>query len=273
MSIERARFAEVNGIRLSYGVCGTGEPLLLIPGLGADSSSWAVNIAAYSQTFTCIALDNRGSGQSDKPPGPYTTREMAADAAALLQYLGIESAHVAGLSMGGAIAQMLALNSPQTVRSLILSSSWARCDFYTKAVFRNYQRLRLSSSPEDFVRLVQLWIFAPPYFERHPEELRLARKEASYESLPADAFTAQCSASIEHDTLDDLSRIDAPTLITSGDEDIFIRPHFAQELNRRIKNSRWVRFPRCGHGHHLEASDRYNEKTLEFLLEQKDDRS
>ena len=119
--------ASVNGIRLYYEEHGTadGDPLLLIPGTGSHSGSWAVLLPALAR-FRVIALDNRGAGRSDVPPGPYTTRLMADDAAALLAHLGIARTHVIGRSMGGMIAQEPALAYPERVARLVLFATWAR---------------------------------------------------------------------------------------------------------------------------------------------------
>ena len=136
-----------NGININYEVRGQGEPLILIMGLGADGSVWDLHAQAYEQHFRCILMDNRGAGFSDKPEGPYTTEMMADDTAGLLDALGIETARVAGISMGGAIAQNLALRYPQKVRSMVLVSTWARCDAYAKIVFEHFKKMRAGIRP------------------------------------------------------------------------------------------------------------------------------
>src|SRR5215211_5170886 len=102
--------AAVNGLNLYYEETGSGPPLMLIAGLSGNTLGWAMLLPALAERFRVIAFDNRGAGRSSAPPGPYTTREMADDAAALLDHLGIEQAHVFGFSLGGLIAQELALN-------------------------------------------------------------------------------------------------------------------------------------------------------------------
>lgn len=106
-------FIKANGVRIYYEEFGTGEPLILIMGLGADGSKWDENIKVYQQRFRCIRIDNRGSGQSDKPKKQaYTTKEMALDTLGVMNKLDLQSAHVSGISMGGAIAQELAIKVP-----------------------------------------------------------------------------------------------------------------------------------------------------------------
>jgi len=160
-----------DGIQIHYEERGSGPPLILLMGLGAPGSLWADHAAAYEQHFRCYLIDNRGAGESDQPPGPYTTRMMAEDTAQVMLSLGIEQARVAGLSMGSAIAQELALAHPNLVRSLVLISSWARCDPYTQAVFDHFKKMRALAAPADFVQLLQLWIASPPYYAENLAKL------------------------------------------------------------------------------------------------------
>src|SRR3712207_194537 len=118
--------ARINGIDLYYEETGSGPPLLLIAGLGGNTLGWVMLLPALAQHFRVIAFDNRGAGRSSAPPGPYTTRQMADDAAALLAHLGIERAHVLGLSLGGMIAQELALAHAERVDRLVLYATYAR---------------------------------------------------------------------------------------------------------------------------------------------------
>src|SRR6185436_682911 len=129
-----------NGIRIHYEERGSGDPLILIMGLGAPGSRWEDHAAAYERHCRCILGDNRGAGASERPPGPYTTRKMADDTAGLMTALGIENGNIAGISMGSAIAQELALAYPKKVRSLVLVSSWSRCDRYTQNVFEQFKK-------------------------------------------------------------------------------------------------------------------------------------
>ena len=114
-------YAETNGQKLYYEIHGEGEPLLLIMGLGSDSTGWLLQLADFAEHFKVITFDNRDVGRSSEAAGPYTLAEMAADTAGLMDALAIERAHVLGGSMGGAIAQELVLNYPEKMNKLILS--------------------------------------------------------------------------------------------------------------------------------------------------------
>lgn len=258
---------ETNGTRIAYDFRGEGEPLLLIMGLGADSSRWEDHVQEYEKHFLCILMDNRGVGQSDKPAGPYTTDMMAADAAGLLQALRLQKVHVVGISMGGAIAQKLALRCPDRVRSLVLSCTWPKCDTYTATVFEHFKRVRASVSAAEFVQLSQLWGFASSYFEKHEPELLEVQREAVADPMPQPqhAFSAQCDACITHDSLAHLDRIQVPTLITVGDSDILTPVHFSKTIAERVPNSEMLLFPGCGHAHRTEDLKRFNQVTLDFL--------
>ncbi len=255
-----------NGIRIHYQVRGEGEPLILLMGLGAPGSRWEDHVAAYEKHFRCILMDNRGAGETDKPSGPYSTSMMADDTATLLHALGIEKARVAGISMGSGIAQELALRHPERVRSLVLVSSWSRCDRYTRTVFEHMARMRAVASPAEFTQLIQLWIFTARHFASHYDELRQAQLDAEADYMPLGAFKAQCVACAEHDTYARLSGIAAPTLLTVGDADIFTPLRLSREMHERLPSSELLVFAGCGHAHHWEDLAGFNERTTRFLL-------
>jgi len=254
-------------VKLHYETAGDGEPLVLIMGLGADSSLWELHANAYSRHFCCIMPDNRGAGNSPKPDGPYSTEMMAEDTLAMMDELEIDSARVAGISMGSAIAQCMALLAPDRVRSMVLISSWARCDQYMKDVFEHFTRIRPLVSPEDFMQLLQLWIFAPDHFSANYADLLVGRKDAKDNPMADHAFEAQCAACSHHDTLDRLGEIQAPCLLTVGDKDIFTPLRCSREMDERLANSELAVFPRLGHCHHWEDLKTFNETTTKFLLD------
>ena len=255
-----------NGIRLAYQVRGRGDPLVLIMGLGADGSVWEQHVLEYERHFQCYLVDNRGSGSSDKPPGPYTTAMMADDYAGLITGLGLEQVRVAGISMGGAIAQQLALRHPKLVRSMVLACTWARCDAYAAWVFDHFAAIRPQVPPGEFMRLLQLWIWSPAYVESHLADLRDAQVEAATGTpMPAHAFTAQCQACTAHDTTSQLSAIRTPTIITVGDRDIFTPMSHSLQLHAGISTARLEVFPGTGHAHHWEALAAFNAATIRWL--------
>ena len=133
---------------LAYDVIGTGEPLLMINGIGAARESWSRQIGDLSARFRCITFDNRGVGESIVPAGPYTAREMADDAARVLSAAGVGRARVLGVSMGGAVAQELAINHPHLVERLVIACSFAACDRYLERCFVIMKEMALSEGPK-----------------------------------------------------------------------------------------------------------------------------
>ena len=254
----------VGDIRLGYTVHGQGEPLLLLMGLGAPGAAWKDHLAAYTQRFRCIVIDNRGAGMSDRPEGPYTTAMMADDAAGLLDALGVQSAMVAGISMGAAIAQELALRHPRKVRRLVLVSSWSRCDGYLTELFVSFMQARRSHVESDFNRLLQLWIWSPNHVNMQLDTL-IASRVPDPARMAEAAFTAQCQACISHDTLDRLADIRQPCLLTVGEADIFTPTRLSEAMINLLPHARLERFPGLGHCHHWEDLDRFNRITSAFF--------
>ena len=257
---------ETNGIQMAYQERGQGEPLILIMGLGAPGSVWEEHVKEYEKYFHCYLLDNRGAGESDKPEGPYSTRMMAEDVAGLMDALSIRSARVAGISMGSAIAQELALGHPDKVQSMVLVSSWGRCDMYVRTVFDHFHRVRASVSPSVFMELLQLWIFTAPHYEENMAALLEAQVAAAKDpAMPQHALEAQCAACTGHDALERLGQITVPALLTVGDADIFTPLRLSEAIHQRVSRSQMKVFRGWGHAHHWEDLPRFNQITREFL--------
>lgn len=252
-------------IDLAYIERGRGAPLVLIMGLGADRSAWELHLQAYEKRYRCYAVDNRGVGMSAKPAGPYSTAQMADDYARLIKARALGPVRVVGISMGGAIAQELALRHPGLVQRLVLVSTWARCDAYTAEVFSHFARVRAAVSPAAFSALLQLWIWTPRYVNEHVDELVEARRPGAEPPQPQHAFEAQCEACITHDSAERLGKITVPTLITAGQADIFTPLPLAEEVCARIPAAQLQVFPDAGHAHHWEALDAFNKLTTDWL--------
>jgi len=257
------------GCKIYYQVRGSGAPLVLLMGFGADGDVWEKHVEEYQKHFKCILLDNRGVGKSDAPQGPYNTKMMAGDTVAVMDHLDIDKAQVAGISMGGAIAQSIALEYPDRVKSLCLISTWPSFNTYATTVYENLKKIRRVASPEDFMELLQLWIFAPPYYESSNSELKDGQQGAASNPSPqlSSGFDGQLDACIAHNTVDRLVEISHPTLITIGMMDIFTPPMFSDILHQKIQGSIIERFPTGGHVHHWEDLERFNRVTTNFLLQ------
>lgn len=263
-----SHFADSQGTKIYYEIKGAGEPLVLLMGFGAAGAVWEKHLKVYQEHWQCIVIDNRGVGKSDQPPGPYTTAMMAADTIAVMDQAGVAKARVAGISMGGAIAQELALHYPDRVHSLLLVSTWPCFNNYAKTMYQNLKKIRLQVEPDVFMELLQLWIFAPPYYETNLADLYEDQQGAKANTKPQSqaGFAGQLDACMQHDTIDRLKQIKVPTMITVGDMDIMTPPVFSRLLHERIAGSSYVNFPYGGHVHHWEALERFNRETTDFLL-------
>jgi 3-oxoadipate enol-lactonase len=259
---------KANGMTMNYEQRGAGEPLLLIPYLTADNACYAFQVAEYAKHFTCISVDLRGTGETDKTEGAYTTEDLAGDVAEFMKALGVRRAHVAGLSLGGAVGMWLAAKHAEMVASLSLHSAWPKTDAYVKTVVESWQTLAkaMGSVPEVVIRGLFPWCFTPDLYAAKPEYIEsLAGFVRSRPAQSVESFLQQSNAVIAHNVEAQLGRIVAPTLITFGRNDILTSTRFREPLRRGIANSELVVFEGCSHAPIYEKVDEFNAKTLEFL--------
>ena len=263
---------EVSGITINYEVQGEGEPLLLIPYTSADHACYAFQLPAYTEHFSCIALDLPGSGESDAPAGPYSTDGYADQVAAFLGAIGIERAHVAGVSLGAAVGIHLAARHPGRVRSLSLHSGWHASDDYLRIVLEQWRTLAssLPAVADVVIQGIFPWCFTPEMYVGRPEFVdTLVDFVRGRPAQPVDPFLAQIDAVIAHDASAVLGEIDAPTLITFGARDLVCSTRFAEPLKSGIGRSELVVFDHLSHAGLHEDPEAFNCATLDFLLRQR----
>ena len=260
-----------NGININYTEYGRGEPLLLIMGLGAPGGVWEKHINEYKKHFRCIAADNRGAGESDKPAGDYTTEQMANDALGVINALGIDKFHINGISMGGAVAQKIAINNASRIKSCIITASWAYCGNYMKNVFEMLKTTRSNMSYANFSQMFLLWLYSAKFYGDNFDAIEESIQNNINDLSPMTrhAFESQAAACMSHDTRESLDKITAPVLITAGDKDIFTPIECSRYLHENIKDSRLEVFEGYAHTHHWEDLDRYNKLTIEFINKNK----
>jgi pimeloyl-ACP methyl ester carboxylesterase len=262
---------DVDGLTINYDVQGEGEPLLLIPYLSADHACYAFQLPAYTEHFSCIALDLPGTGESDKPPGPYSTHTYADQVAAFMGAIGVERAHVAGVSLGAAVGMHLAARHPERVRSLSLHSAWDVSDAYLRTIVEMWRELA-SSVPavaDMVIDGILPLCFTPEAYVERPEFIAtIADFVRSRPPQPLDAFMAQSDAALNHDASAVVGEIAIPTLITVGAYDLVCSPRFAKRLNTAIAGSELVVFDHLSHGGLHEDPETFNRTTLDFLLRQ-----
>jgi pimeloyl-ACP methyl ester carboxylesterase len=262
---------DVDGLRINYDVQGEGEPLLLIPYLSADHACYAFQLPAYAEHFSCIALDLPGSGESDKPAGPYSTEVYADQVAAFLGAIGVERAHVAGVSLGAAVGMHLAARHPGRVRSLSLHSAWDTSDRYLKTVVELWRTVSssLPTVADVVIEAIFPLCFSPELYTRRPEYAdALADFVRGRPAQPLEAFLAQTEAALAHDANPVLHEIAVPTLLTYGARDLVCSTRFAEPLQSGIDGSELVVFEHLSHGGLHEDPETFNRATLDFLLRQ-----
>lgn len=259
---------KTNNITMNYDQQGTGEPLILIPYLAVDHACYAFQVAEYAKHFTCISLDLRGTGETDKPDGIYSTEVLADDVASFMQAAGIQKAHISGLSLGAATGMWLAAKHPDKVQSLSLHSGWPKTDPFLKTVIEGFQVVAkaLESVPQMVVRAIFPWCFTPELYAAKPDYIQsLADFVLSRPAQPLAAFIQQSNAVIAHDADAQLGRITAPTQITFGRYDLATSTRFADRMKGSIRDSELLIFEGCAHAPIYEKVEEFNQKTLRFL--------
>jgi 3-oxoadipate enol-lactonase len=248
-------YANVDGIRIHYDQSGEGDPLLLIMGYGMPGDAWLGSLP-FLQGFRAIYYDNRGTGHSDKPEGPYTITQMAEDAAALLDHLGVARAHVYGVSMGGMIAQELALRHPQKIRALVLGCTMCggeQAKIADPAVIEeliDVMRNMGKPDPASWVDRQLPLLFTPEWIAANPG-IRdvMTMLVPLMPPTPPDTAEYAMGGLFGWSTYDRLPQITAPTLVLHGDRDVLIPVENASILAERIPNAKLHVIPGAGHGY------------------------
>jgi pimeloyl-ACP methyl ester carboxylesterase len=256
----------VGPLKMYYEVHGDGRPLLLICGLGNDLTSWALQVPDFSRSHRVICFDNRGSGRTDAPDMPYSIPMLAEDTIGLMDALGIEKAHVLGVSMGGYIAEELAMAYPGRVISLVLATTSVGPYLLKISLLRSWVRQALEDmSPMTYFQIMLPFMFNDRCFEE-PGVLEMAVGTiAGHSSTPPNILARQMTACAEHDARDRIRRIAVPTLVLAGKEDPFVPFSLSQELADSIPGARLKILEGLGHGFSASMAERFNRAVLEFL--------
>jgi 3-oxoadipate enol-lactonase len=261
---------KVGDVNIYYEIHGKGEPLVLIMGYGGHIGHWFRLVPLLSREYCVVVFDNSGTGRSDKPDMPYTMEMMAGDTAGLLDAIGIDAAHIFGVSMGGCIAQQFALGCPERVSSLILGcthcggSHRVRSEPWIRELLHDFERIK-QLTPEEHASEI-LDIIASQEFIRSNKDIvdQYIRKVTEHDT-PIHGLIGQYEAIIDHDTYNRLPEIQAPTLVICGDADKMIPAENSRLLAFRIPDAELIMLENIGHGFFIEAVEEANKAIMDFL--------
>ncbi len=267
-------YAEVNGIQLYYEVKGDpggAEVVAFLNGVMASANSWVLQLPVFEKYGCKIILhDFRGQLLSDKPEGPYTFRQHAADVKALFDLLRVEKAHLIGTSYGGEVAMRFALDYPECVKSIAVINSVSELDEVLKLLIKGWRRLAAKKDPADF-----FWGMAPAVYSNHFLRRRLpflAERCEALKSVPPAYFDGQIEL---YDTFlndvtmtEELAKIQCPVLVVASEDDILKPCRFSRIIADRISHSEYAVIPGCGHVTIFEKPEVLNSLLLGFIAKQ-----
>jgi 3-oxoadipate enol-lactonase len=256
-----------DGIRLRYDQHGPrhGDPILMIQGLGADSRGWTLQRLHFARRHRVITFDNRGVGRSDKPIGTYDLERMALDAIEVLDDAGVASAHVVGASMGGIIAQVVALRHPARVQSLVLACTACRHQPWRRELLAEWAELARDRGMRTFAAENLRWLVGSRSLRRFWPAFNAL--SPVFISAPQHAFIAQTRAilAMDDDLRYELGAIAAPTLVIVGSQDILTPLADSEELAELIPGAELAIVRGGAHGFMIEAAGAFNRTVAEFL--------
>jgi 3-oxoadipate enol-lactonase len=255
-------------IDLYYEIHGEGPTLLFVAGLGGGTWSWYGQVPYFRERYRTVIFDNRGAGRSSMPPGPYQMKEFAEDARCLLDHLGVEKAFLIGLSMGGMIAQELALMVPHRIQAIVLGCTHGGGSLRVPPAPRVMEVLLNNdglTQKEIIEKNVPLFFSEACRKERPDVIADYCAAQLSTPEQPAYAFHAQLAAIGSFDAGTRLMQLDIPALIVTGSEDVLIPPENSKSLAARIPHAEMVVIPGAGHALHAECREKLNRLADEFF--------
>jgi pimeloyl-ACP methyl ester carboxylesterase len=272
--------AEANGQQLYYeihprspasagqGAGGEGEPLLCVGGLSCDTLAWIPQLQAFSAEYRTVIFDNRDVGQSSMAEAGYDIADMARDALALADELDLGSFHLLGVSMGGAIAQEMALQAPGRVRTLTLAVTFSTGGAYSRRLAEVWGARVRQISREQHVDELMLLNHSEEFYE-NPDMVALVRTAMlqNPHPQPPEAFRRQLEACSRQDTRDRLGTLTMPTQVIGGERDILVPIWKSREIASAIPDAKFIVLPGAPHGLSLERADEFNAAVLGFIRE------
>lgn len=258
--------------RVSIGDChlyyerhGAGFPVLFISGLNGAAAYWREQVPSFTKRFEVVLHDHRGVGQSDHSRISYTVERIAGDVVHLMDALGIDKAHIVGHSTGGAIAQVLAIEHPARLASIVVAASWTKADAYFRRLFALRKEILARLGPPSYLQASSLLLYPAFWIARNNEKLRQHEAQALATFAPPEVAMARIDAVLAFDRTADLARIRTPALIVAAQDDIVTPAYFSEELARLIPGAEAKFFAQGGHCFTQVMAREFNQAVLPFL--------
>jgi aminoacrylate hydrolase len=259
--------------RIAIGDCslyyerqGGGFPVLFVSGLGGYASYWSDQVPVFARDFDVVVHDQRGVGQSDSRRMAFTLEGNAADMIALMDALKIERAHVIGHGTGSAVAQVLAIEHPERLASIVLAGSWARQDPFLRRVYALRKELLTRLGPEAYIQATTLMFYPPAWIARHHEKLR-QQEAQTLAGFQSEIVSSRIDALLAFDRSAELPRITTPTLVVAAEDDFATPAYLSEELARLIPGAEAKFFPQGGHCFTQINPREFNQAVLPFLAQ------
>jgi len=257
----------IGDAEIYYEIHGEGEPVLLVAGLGGAGSYWTPNVPAFASRHKVILHDHRGSGQSTHSRIEYSVEQMTSDLVRLMDALGIERAHLVGHSTGGAMGQVMAVEHPDRLKSMVLYASWTKSDPFMRRVMAARRTLLTASGAEAYMTATPIFLY-PDWWINENEDVLAAREARGISSFPAPEIGAsRVDAVVAFDRTADLHKIRTPTLVLCAKDDFLTPPYFSEALAKAIPGARLAMMDRGGHACSEAAKEEFNRIVLDFIAE------
>ena len=258
-----------NGLDTYYEERGSGAPFVWIPGTGLRGSTWQLQVDHFADRFRCLTVDLRGSGRTEGADTEFSVADLAADVAAWLDALGVGSAVVAGVSLGSAVAQELALRRPDLVERLVLLATWSSssAEHHIRRHFES-RLYALEHGPLDVYGQFAFWMSSPTLYDLEPErQSEVERLLAAHMSTNVQGTAGHFRADLTHETRDRLGELGCPCLVVHGDEDLITLPRYNRTVAQLVPGAQLVTLPGAGHLSWLERPAELNAAIDAFLAD------
>jgi 3-oxoadipate enol-lactonase len=270
MLVKEPSFVLIDGRRMAYDEVSPAYPkgtVLLLTGGDSNRLTWYKQLDVFGRVFRTIAVDYRDTGDSDPVSEPYTIADLADDGASVLDALGVQWAHVVGVSLGGFVGLQMALRHPERVEKLVLVSTSATHIPPSPEVMTQMRKLQQDQQLEVGERMQRILalVTAPGYFANHPEDWDRIAEWARYRPQSQESAVRQMQASMTYDVSRQLDHIQIPTLVVHGELDPRVVPENGRYLAQHITNARLLLYPNTGHLVIIERAEEFNRDVLAFL--------